>query len=126
MGYADGGYLALGWFLRTGWMVGFFLFGRLLAEGYDKKYKAFFVILAFSFVLACMGGSNLGTHVIGGEPGSGSEDVVTDYQLTDAQRNKTITAIFLVSLLPGSVGILNGRYSAGRKLGDGSNDHTHK
>jgi hypothetical protein len=106
MGYADGFYQALGYFLAVGWIWIAFRGGREAYEHYRSRFKAFLLILTVSLGLSFLGRTNLGTHVEDGDPVIGGGDVVTDNEPTDAQRNKVATLIFLISFLPASISLI--------------------
>jgi drug/metabolite transporter (DMT)-like permease len=120
MGYADGFYQALGYFLAVGWIWIAFRGGREAYQHYRSRFKAFLLILAVSLGLAFLSRTNLGTHVEDADPVMGGGDVVTDYEPTDAQRNKAATLTFLLSFLPAFVSLLGRNESMRRQQESGT------
>lgn len=106
MGYADGFYEAVRCFLAVGWVWIAFRCGRGALQHYRSRFKAFLLILAVSLALAFLSRTSVGTHVEDADPFMGGGDVVTDYEPTDAERNKAATVIFLLSFLPASVSLM--------------------
>lgn len=72
---------------------------------FHSRLKAFLLVLAVASVLSFVAWSGVGTHVGGDDPIVGGGDVVTDYEPTAAQRNKSATVIFLITFLPALVGL---------------------
>lgn len=106
MGYAEGFYQALGYFLAVGWIWIAFRGGREAYEHYRSRFKAILLILTVSLGLAFLSRTNFGTHVEDADPIVGGGDVVTDYEPTAAQRNKAAMLVFLISFLPASVSLI--------------------
>jgi hypothetical protein len=107
MGFTDGIYAALKYFLAAAWIVAMYRLGKELHRSNGSRLKTFLIILSMSSVLGLLRWSNLRTHVEGADPVTGRGDVVADYEPSAVQRNRAATLIFLLSFLPASVSLLN-------------------
>jgi hypothetical protein len=107
MGFTDGIYAALKYFLAAAWIMAMYRLGKELHQSNGSRLKTFLIILSVSSVLGLLRWSNLGTHVEDADPVTGGGDVVADYEPSAAQRNRAATLIFLLSFLPASVSLLN-------------------
>lgn len=106
MGFTDGIWRAVGYFLAALWIWSMYRAGQLLHKGYRSKVRITAVILGIVGMFTYMSWSTLGTHVErDDEPlfGGGGE-LVTDYKPTNAQRNRAATTVFLLTLLPLAAG----------------------
>jgi len=117
MGFTDGIYAALKYFLAAAWIAAMYRLGKELHQSYGSRLKTFFIILTMSSVLGLLRWSNLGTHVEDADPVTGGGDVVTDYEPSAVQRNRAATLIFLLSFLPASFSLLN-RGESGKSISE--------
>lgn len=118
MGFTDGFYKALGYFLGYLWMWGMFTLGKQLFNEYQRKLKTVVVILGVSSLLAFLTWGTAGTHIEDSDPYMGGGETVTDYHATNAQRNKDATLIFLLSFPSGCAGLGSAARSKRSKSGD--------
>jgi hypothetical protein len=107
MGFTEGIYAAVKYFLAAAWIVAMYRLGKELHRNNGSRLKTLFIILSLSSVLGVLRWSNLGTHVEGADPVTGGGDVVADYEPSTVARNRAATLIFLLSFLPASVSLLN-------------------
>jgi hypothetical protein len=106
MGFADGIWRAVAYFLAALWIWAMYRLGLSLHKEHRSKLKILAIILGITGVLTYMSWSSLGTHVEGNDEPlfGGGGDVVRDYKPTTAQRNRASTTIFLLSFLPLAAG----------------------
>jgi hypothetical protein len=105
MGFTDGIWRAVGYFLAALWIWSMYRAGQLLHKEYRSKVRITAVILGIVGMFTYISWRTLGTHVEGDdEPLLDDGNLIRDYKPTNAQRNRAATTVFLLTFLPLAAG----------------------
>lgn len=101
MGFTDGIWQAVAYFLAALWIWTMYRAGQHIHKEHRSRIRITAIILGIVGLFTYFSWSTLGTYVEG-DPDLffGDGDTIRDYQPTNVQRNRAATTIFLLTLLP--------------------------